>query len=77
MVKAEEEGDGPGGEINFSGSTALVTLIDGKGRLLCASLGDCRAVLCRKGKAVLVSAPEHKATRKDEIARIVDLGVSR
>lgn len=62
-------------EMNFSGSTAMVALFDGRSRLLCASLGDCRAVLSRKGMAVGVSAPEHKANRKDEIARVVKRGV--
>lgn len=62
-------------EMNFSGSTAMIALFDGRSRLLCASLGDCRAVLSRKGMAVGVSAPEHKANRKDEIARVVKRGV--
>jgi serine/threonine protein phosphatase PrpC len=52
------------------GSTAMVVLFDGDKRFFLASLGDCRAVLCRDGKACEVSAREHKASRPDEVARV-------
>lgn len=74
MAEAEAKGEE---EMNFSGTTAMVSLFDGRSRLLVASLGDCRAVLSRRGTAVVISAPEHKATRKDEAARIIKRGVSR
>ena len=57
------------------GSTALCLLFDGCNRFYCASIGDCRAVLCRGGKAIEISPKEHKATRADEIARIFLQGV--
>jgi hypothetical protein len=61
--------------MNFSGSTALCVAADAQGSLYCASLGDCRAVLCRGGQPLVLSAPEHKAARKDEVARVVGCGV--
>jgi serine/threonine protein phosphatase PrpC len=39
-----------------------------------ANLGDCRAVLCRAGTAVDLTA-DCKASRPDEIARIADAGL--
>jgi serine/threonine protein phosphatase PrpC len=38
-----------------------------------ANLGDCRAVLCRAGAAVDLTA-DCKAARPDEVARVVDAG---
>jgi serine/threonine protein phosphatase PrpC len=48
------------------GSTALVVLFDGWDRFFCASLGDCRAVLCRGGRAIEVRVgheERHRAKR--------------
>jgi len=65
------------------GSTALVALIQGavapsaeaKGdaRIYVANAGDCRAVLCRAGRAVRLSE-DHKPNRNDEARRIKDAG---
>ena len=44
-------------------------------RLVCANVGDSRAVLCRRGAAVALSS-DHRATRPDERARIVAAGGS-
>lgn len=46
------------------GSTAVVCLIFGQ-HLVCANLGDARAVLCREGTYVELSQ-DYKASRKDE-----------
>ena len=46
------------------GSTAVICLIVGK-QLICANLGDARALMCRNGKAVDLSV-DYKASRKDE-----------
>jgi serine/threonine protein phosphatase PrpC len=50
------------------GSTCVLVLIIGA-HIFCASVGDSRAVLCRKGKAVNLSL-DHKASRPDEVERI-------
>ena len=44
---------------NFCGATAVVCLILGN-KLVCANVGDARAILCRNGKAVDLSV-DHKA----------------
>lgn len=46
------------------GSTAVVCLIMGQ-HLICANLGDARAVLCRDASYVELSQ-DYKASRKDE-----------
>jgi len=46
------------------GSTAVICMIFGQ-YLICANLGDARAVLCRDGKYVELSQ-DYKASRKDE-----------
>jgi protein phosphatase 2C family protein 2/3 len=46
------------------GSTAVVCLIIGN-QIVCANLGDARAVLSREGKAYDMSV-DYKASRKDE-----------
>lgn len=60
----------------FSGCTAIVTLIipenDGRG-LYCANVGDARAVLCRRGRAVRLSF-DHQARAPEEKQRIKDCG---
>lgn len=43
--------------------------------LYCANVGDSKAVLCRSGKAVELSY-DHKPTRPDEKARIIEAGGS-
>ena len=50
------------------GSTACAVLIVGS-HIFCANIGDSRAVLSRKGKAMNLSL-DHKACRPDEVARI-------
>lgn len=54
------------------GSTAVVVLIVGN-KLVCANLGDARAVLSRNGKALDLSV-DYKASRKDEQERIKSQG---
>jgi serine/threonine protein phosphatase PrpC len=44
---------------NFCGATAVVCLILGN-KLVCANVGDARAIICRNGKAVDLSV-DHKA----------------
>ena len=46
---------------NQCGSTAVVCLILGN-KLVCANVGDARAILCRNGKAIDLSV-DHKAVR--------------
>jgi len=62
---------------NKSGSTALVAQFCGAGpgalRLHMVNLGDCRALLCRGGKALRLSE-DHKPGRKDERLRIQQQG---
>ncbi|KAH7433453.1 hypothetical protein KP509_07G070400 [Ceratopteris richardii] len=55
-----------------SGTTALAVLILGR-KLLVANAGDCRAVLCKRGKAVNLSR-DHKACSESERKRIEDSG---
>jgi serine/threonine protein phosphatase PrpC len=57
---------------NQCGATAVVVLIIGN-KLVCANVGDARAVLCRNGKAVDLSL-DHKANRADEQDRIKQQG---
>ncbi|KAL9291713.1 putative protein phosphatase 2C 43 [Arabidopsis thaliana] len=54
------------------GTTALTALVIGR-HLMVANVGDCRAVLCRKGKAVDMSF-DHKSTFEPERRRVEDLG---
>ena len=48
---------------NQCGSTAVVCLILGN-KLVCANVGDARAILCRNGKAIDLSV-DHKAVRNN------------
>lgn len=59
-------------ELLCSGTTALAALILGR-NLLVANAGDCRAVLCKRGKAIDVSR-DHKACCTLERRRIEDSG---
>jgi protein phosphatase 2C family protein 2/3 len=52
------------------GSTAVLILIVGA-HIFCANVGDSRAVLSSNGKAIDLSL-DHKASRKDEVARILE-----
>ena len=54
------------------GATAVVVLIIDN-ILICANVGDARAVLCRNGKAIDLSI-DHKASRPDEQERIKKQG---
>lgn len=58
----------------FPGCTALAAVIAG-GRLLVANAGDCRAVLCRGGRAVGLSR-QHTAELEDERVRVLAAGGS-
>lgn len=55
-----------------SGTTVLIALILGRS-LLVANAGDCRAVLCRRGRAVVLSR-DHKPDLFPERLRIEALG---
>lgn len=55
-----------------SGTTAITALVLGR-RILVANAGDCRAVLCRRGKAVPMSR-DHKPSCMVERNRIEALG---
>ncbi|KAJ4731570.1 Protein phosphatase 2C [Rhynchospora pubera] len=55
-----------------SGTTALAALVVGRS-LIVANAGDCRAVLCRRGKAVEMSR-DHKPSCSRERRRIEALG---
>jgi serine/threonine protein phosphatase PrpC len=46
---------------NFCGATAVVCILLGN-KLICANVGDARAILCRNGKALDLSI-DHKAVR--------------
>jgi serine/threonine protein phosphatase PrpC len=50
-------------QANQCGATAVVCLVIGN-KLVCANVGDARAVLCRNGKAIDLSV-DHKAVRID------------
>jgi len=55
-----------------AGSTAVLVCMLGD-QVWCANCGDSRAVLCREGSALQLSA-DHKPTRPDEFARIQAAG---
>ncbi|KAK9055879.1 hypothetical protein SSX86_026966 [Deinandra increscens subsp. villosa] len=55
-----------------SGTTALTALILGR-LLVVANAGDCRAVLCRKGKAINMSQ-DHRPNQPSERKRVEELG---
>lgn len=57
---------------NSCGTTVLTALIVGRS-LVVANAGDCRAVLCRRGKAVEMSS-DHKPNCLSERLRIESLG---
>ncbi|XP_023689474.1 protein phosphatase 1K, mitochondrial-like [Paramormyrops kingsleyae] len=60
-------------EFLSSGTTATVALLRQESELVVASVGDSRAVLCREGKAELLTE-DHSARRKDEQQRIQESG---
>ncbi|GER55143.1 protein phosphatase 2C family protein [Striga asiatica] len=55
-----------------SGTTALTTLVIGR-LLMVANVGDCRAVLCRKGHAINMSQ-DHRPNHLAERQRVEELG---
>ncbi|XP_062023808.1 probable protein phosphatase 2C 22 isoform X1 [Rosa rugosa] len=57
-----------------SGTTALTALLVGR-LLVVANAGDCRAVLCRRGKAIAMSS-DHKPICSKEIKRVEACGGS-
>ncbi|KAJ6940761.1 protein phosphatase 2C 49 isoform X2 [Populus alba x Populus x berolinensis] len=56
----------------FSGTTALTAFVFGR-LLMVANVGDCRAVLCRKGNAIDMSQ-DHRPTYPSERRRVEELG---
>lgn len=60
------------GREQFAGCTAIVVLVAGD-RLVVGNAGDCRAVLCRDGKAVQVNR-EHTADDERERGRVAAAG---
>ncbi len=56
----------------LSGTTAAVVVVDGV-KVIAGNVGDSRAVMSRDGSAVALT-DDHKASRPDEIARIVNAG---
>ncbi|GMJ10737.1 hypothetical protein HRI_004742900 [Hibiscus trionum] len=59
-------------ECDAVGSTAVVAIVTSD-KIIVANCGDSRAVLCRKGKPVPLSA-DHKPDRPDELDRIQEAG---
>lgn len=57
---------------SLCGTTALTALVLGR-ILLVANAGDCRAVLCRKGKAIEMSQ-DHRSSCLPERKRVEELG---
>ncbi|KAM7464673.1 hypothetical protein LguiA_032794 [Lonicera macranthoides] len=55
-----------------SGTCCVTAVIEGK-ELMISNVGDCRAVLCRGGKAEALTK-DHRASRDDERKRIEDKG---
>ncbi|XP_042500607.1 uncharacterized protein LOC122078615 [Macadamia integrifolia] len=55
-----------------SGTCCVTTLIEG-GDILVSNLGDCRAVLCRDGKAEVLTK-EHRAGQEEERQRVENKG---
>jgi protein phosphatase 2C family protein 2/3 len=55
-----------------SGTTALTALVIGR-LLMVANVGDCRAVLCRKGEAIDMSQ-DHRPNYASERRRVEELG---
>lgn len=55
-----------------SGTTALTALLWGS-QLFVANAGDCRAVLCRRGKAMQLTQ-DHKSSNLDEALRVKAAG---
>ena len=50
----------------------MICLLVGQ-KIICANLGDARALMCRNGKAIDLSV-DYKASRKDEQERIKSQG---
>jgi len=57
-----------------AGSTACVVLCTGEGSLLCANVGDSRAVMMRADGVALALSNDHKGSSPEEVARIVQAG---
>lgn len=71
---AEKQGDEIGGEIDRSGSCAIVVLIMDD---ICyvANVGDSRAVMsAEQGRQVIVLSNDHKPTDEVEMKRIMENG---
>ncbi|CAI5974640.1 unnamed protein product [Closterium sp. NIES-64] len=58
---------------NLGSGSAVVTCWAAPGSIHVAHAGDCRAVLCRKGAASVLTS-DHKASREDERDRVENLG---
>ncbi|GJP76035.1 hypothetical protein CLOP_g16227 [Closterium sp. NIES-67] len=73
MVEGFKETDKQFLQQNLGSGAAVVTCWAAPGSLHVAHAGDCRAVLCRKGAANVLTS-DHKASREDERDRIENLG---
>eukprot|EP00331_Platyophrya_macrostoma_P000435 CAMPEP_0176405332 /NCGR_PEP_ID=MMETSP0127-20121128/277_1 /TAXON_ID=938130 /ORGANISM="Platyophrya macrostoma, Strain WH" /LENGTH=297 /DNA_ID=CAMNT_0017784375 /DNA_START=57 /DNA_END=950 /DNA_ORIENTATION=- len=62
-------------ELKHEGGCTAVTALVAQRRIICANIGDSRAVLCRGGMAVPLSS-DHKPTIPSEVARIEAAGYS-
>ncbi|CAI5482709.1 unnamed protein product [Closterium sp. Yama58-4] len=73
LVEGFKETDKQFLQQNLGSGSAVVTCWAAPGSLHVAHAGDCRAVLCRKGAASVLTS-DHKASREDERDRIENLG---
>jgi serine/threonine protein phosphatase PrpC len=71
--KAEEQVASVTAKVQNCGTTATVVLIVGT-TMVCAHVGDCRAVLSRRGGEAVRLCEDHRPSRKDELARIEAAG---
>ena len=60
------------GKLSHSGTTAMAAAVLGR-RLLVAHVGDCRAILCRNGRAVNLTT-DHRPSTPSERSRIESMG---
>ncbi|CAI7772181.1 unnamed protein product [Closterium sp. NIES-54] len=73
LVEGFKETDKQFLQQNLGSGSAVVTCWAAPGSIHVAHAGDCRAVLCRKGAASVLTS-DHKASREDERDRIENLG---
>uniref|UniRef100_A0A0G4IBV6 PPM-type phosphatase domain-containing protein n=1 Tax=Chromera velia CCMP2878 TaxID=1169474 RepID=A0A0G4IBV6_9ALVE len=76
FMKTEKELESCGVDVAFSGTTCVSVMIKNRA-LICANIGDSRAVMarCRAGKWYAIPlSDDHKPDRADEMKRIVASG---